>query len=233
MHFFHKKPFFRAMIQILLKVYLPIKERISARYFKKNSKKCLFMLQSILSEYSGIELFFVMYGTLLGIYRDNKLIRGDMDIDIGIFLKGGIIDISSFRKYMRKNKVELRHSFEVDQLGVIQDTFILKGVRIDVAYLRHDNNCDISYLTYDDRNELNKVLLFPFHKIEKTRNYNFEDNMVRIPYDPEQYLEDTYGSNWRTPDPNYVYWENPNSMKTEFRGKTIFYNKKGDIKRTL
>ena len=79
-------------IKIIKKIYIKllfVKEKIekyiSGIIFTTRSKKVVNIVQNIFEE-SGYPFFFDM-GTLLGIVRDGKLLKRDMDIDMGIYIE--------------------------------------------------------------------------------------------------------------------------------------------------
>ena len=54
--------------------------------------------------------FFITYGTLLGIVRDNKFMQHDDDLDFGI-LEGDNFSWSEIDKIMNKYNITLLHEF--------------------------------------------------------------------------------------------------------------------------
>lgn len=197
---------------LLLKNKRNIKKQ--QRVFEKFSLEVLESIQNRLSNCKDVSCFFFMFGTLLGIYRDNKLLKRDMDIDVGVYLTS-VESIYMFRDYMKRYGYNLLHFYSIESLGIIQDSFEKDGVKIDIAYLEENDSYDCCYLVYGEENKSN-VLRYKFHKILETIKYSFSGLMISIPNNSEQYLEDTYGKDWRIPNPQYKYWKNPNAEKTEY-----------------
>lgn len=178
-------------------------------------------VQKILSSYEGIEFFFA-YGTLLGIIRDGKLLGRDMDLDMVVLLDDDK-EIVRFRDYIVKKGFQRLHSFSVDGVGINQDAFMYKNIMIDLNYAKTNGNKKYNYNFYDLPEEKNKILIFPF-TFTGCVKYNFNGFDINVPENPELYLEETYGKDWRIPNPEYIYWENPQTIKTELKGKVEVIN---------
>lgn len=212
-------------------IYLKLAQSYKAKqlekdrdHYQKNSLRILSSVQDTLTSYRKNSKFFFMFGTALGAYRDKKLIRNDMDIDVGIYINTDEESITAFRNHMEKNDFKLIHYYSVDQIGLIQDSFTKDGIKVDVAYLRHTEANDCCYLIYDTEEEEGKVLIFPFTCVFATQVYIFNDITINLPEDADQYLKDTYGPDWRIPNPDYKYWENPSAKKTDLHGTITICN---------
>lgn len=207
----------------LLPVYRFFKNIIySAKTTKKLrnfNKESLFVIGNVQNclEKTKYKFFFDM-GTLLGMYRDKELIKRDMDIDVAIFVSKKS-EINSLCKYLKKYCWKHRMRFLTNLYGIVQDTFELKGVRIDLCYYKVDGKYDKCYLLYDDNNEKNKIVELSCKHINTTRKMFFKNLLVNVPALTEQYLNDRYGANWRIPDKNYKYWEGPSTKKMPGIGK--------------
>lgn len=178
-------------------------------------------VQKIISSCENIEFFFA-YGTLLGIIRDGKLLGRDMDLDMVVLLDHDE-DINRFRDYVVKKGFKRLHSFSVDGVGINQDAFLYKNIMIDINYAKTNGSKKYNYNFYDLPEEKNKILIFPFTYTRSVK-YKFNDFDVNVPENPELYLEETYGKDWRIPNPKYIYWENPQTIKTELTGKIEIIN---------
>lgn len=157
--------------------------------------------------------FFVDMGTLLGIYRDGRLIKRDMDIDMAIYLTEHE-DIISFQKYMISVGCVHSLSFEADNIGIFQDTFYWKNIRVDVCYYRNEGEKDVCYLMYDD----DRIVKLVSSAVNATKLISFGKRKINAPEHTEQYLEERYGKGWRIPDKNYVYWMGPSAIPMDERG---------------
>lgn len=161
--------------------------------------------------------FFVDAGTLIGIYRDGKLLKRDMDVDMGVKINSQE-DILKIRELFKSNGFKLIIIFETPSNGVIQDAFDYNGIRVDMSYFVTNQNNDICYILYDD----NKIAKMTFSKIENTSTFKYNNQTVNIPVDSDLYLEERYGKTWRKPDPYFKYWEAPCVTTIEGRGICTF-----------
>lgn len=194
------------------------KNKKAMKLFEDKSIEVLHKTQFDLAKYNQELQFFFAYGTLLGIIRDNKLLKRDMDIDIIVLWTDNII-IDEFRKYMNEKKYKRVHSFYIEDIGVVQDSFVSNDILIDIHYARVKNGRCETYLLYSDEKKDNAVIIFPFSK-QKITEYTFAGNHVFVPLNPDLFLKETYGDEWRIPNPHYKYWENRCAIKTELLGKT-------------
>ena len=55
--------------------------------------------------------------------------------------------------------------------------------------------------------------------IKEIKQIDFNGKMINVPKDSEKYLSERYGSNWRIPDKNYLYWQGPSASLTSYLAK--------------
>lgn len=188
-----------------------IKIKMEEQRFAIEGPRKLKMVQELFEAYD--KKFFMDMGTLLGIYRDHKLLKRDMDIDTAVYLDTDE-QIADFQQYLVNHGCIHTLSFKSKSIGVFQDAFYWDGTRIDVCYYRNDGEKDACFLMYD----VDKIVKLTCTKVEKTTKIPFGGSMVNAPEDVEQYLADRYGKNWRVPDKGYLYWEGPSAYPIEERG---------------
>lgn len=131
----------------------------------------------------------LLFGSLLGYYRDNDLIPHDVDMDIGVLDSNNIkkiydlIEQGCFKKYGILAIKDREFSLFRDGFYVDIYCFIKEGSR----YLS-----TLGYPLYflEEKN-------FPLQKINFL---NVEFSTVR---DINEYLVDRYGSDWKTPKENH------------------------------
>lgn len=211
----------RVIKERLYYLYHIFKRSIGKIFFRKNSVKSLIKIQNIFKKELKKYDFFFAFGTLLGIVRDNKLFSRDMDIDMAVFVHDKE-DIKNIRSVLRKNNAELLHYFVVEKYGITQDSFLFNNVMVDINYIYNGDNR--LFLLYDLPEEKNKVLYFGFSAKESEKRM-FQNIHINVPANPEMFLEEVYGEDWRIPNPHYIYWENKMAKYTSLKGK-IKKNKK-------
>ncbi|MBA7555345.1 hypothetical protein ES705_48005 [subsurface metagenome] len=132
----------------------------------------------------------ISFGTLLGIYRDNRLIPHDSDLDIDAMHP---VNARKIEKEFIKNGFKL--GGKVVALGVVQKLafYTEDEVVFDIEFYQKIGNFVYSF------HEKNLYWKFPVEYYENFDQYIFLDYMVHIPHDPKRWLEYTYGKNWRIP----------------------------------
>ena len=183
-----------------------------------NSETCLESVNKIIDILESIgEKPFLEGGTLLGMYREGKLIEFDYDADIGI-----IIDNSKYtNKQNMKNYVN-----KIIRLILADSSF--KSIIVcddeDYYYLlnifdTHMNHIDLSFFYKNFFIEPNNnslysgcpsaftPLLWECSNFNLVRQ-NFAGKEYWVPDDTEKYLIENYGENWRTPIKSFSNYEN-------------------------
>lgn len=196
----------KGLKSLLRPIYLPILHKLKFvkqnRNFKTNGNEVLLKAKQALDE-AGIQ-FWLDFGTLLGIYRDGKLISHDTDIDIAMFLSDYSEDVITTLE---------KHGFTYERKLVVDDgkyaleqAFSFLNVKMDIFYYTRKGDKCISHLfPLNDKKEYVVRELYTtytgFRKIE------FLNEEFDIPKDTELRLVETYGKdykipikNWYTPD---------------------------------
>lgn len=190
------------------------------KQLQQNGEKTIRAIQGML-EKTGAFFFFDM-GTLLGIIREGRLLRHDMDIDVAVFFED-----STQKEQLKQNLLAqgctLRSSYYVPELGAVEDSFVCNNIKFDINYFTEVDGSDICYLMYSDPEnplpdgQLRVVSLKTPH-ISELKKINFGGCMINVPKDPEAYLAARYGENWRIPDKGYIYWKGPSTSPTDYIG---------------
>ncbi len=189
---------FKNAIQLLL---LDIKERQEAVEFDK-------ILPNMVVEHAAIAIFdlkrfldandipFVLsFGTLLGIHRDGELLSYDHDIDIGLSW-----DIP---RQKLVNLISQSENFYIPEKELISPKFDwsisvshkTNGIFIDFNFLKPEGeflDCGFDLLP--------NPMVWRFSAF-KTKLIQYRGNDYAVPENPEQYLIEIYGPNWKIPDP--------------------------------
>lgn len=180
---------------------------------------------AVLRERHGIELF-VVYGTLLGVVRENGFIGHDSDYDTA---------------YVSHARTAREAADELEQVGL---TLVEAGFEVEaLEFVLHVSDPDLSghridvfhsFFDADDRFRL------PFGSAGRrviTRDdwTGFRDvplgpGTVRVPMEAERVVEMLYGDDWRRPKPGFNWhierrdWVPEAGLTTEQRTKVYWAN---------
>ena len=183
-----------------------------------NSETCLESVNKIIDILESIgEKPFLEGGTLLGMYREGKLIDFDYDADIGI-----IVDDS---KYTNKHNMK-DYMYKLSRVILNDSSFKSIIVCDDEDYYyvlnifdKHMNHIDLSFFYKNFFNEPNNnslytgcpsaftPLLWECSDFNLVRQ-NFAGKEYWVPDDIEKYLVENYGENWKTPIKSFSNYEN-------------------------
>lgn len=184
------------------------------RICKKNGHKTIKSIQIALDQ-TKVKFFF-SFGTLLGIVRENDLIKHDMDLDIVIYIMDNI-ELTKVHNALKTIGSRKKYQYEVEGVGIVEETYLLNGVRFDLFFDFKEENQDIVYGLYRERGKKYDqyqmdVVKYRLSGVERIIKIDFHDVLINIPQNPEKYLEETYGPNWRIPDKNWSYWKDATNV---------------------
>jgi len=173
-------------------------------------KELLLDLKQLL-DYNRIT-FWLQTGTLLGAVRDGDFIKHDPnDIDISLDIKDRwkvkeILDNSDFKYKWQWDK----------ELAVYKGNTV--HPHIDLFFHTFDEKSGYCYsykpnrITHkwneEWRMEIPKTLIVPLKQID------FLGTKFNVPNNPESYLENLYGKDWRIPNPKWEFTHFSNTDKT-------------------
>ncbi|HRW20569.1 MAG TPA: LicD family protein [Bacteroidales bacterium] len=192
-------------------------------------------------------------GTLLGLYRDKDLIKGDSDNDIGINIKdvtyefvNALAEHANFpmSKQSFYSGEELSKLFDTDEFVPVKNLKYTtlndkkQPVKIDTEIwtdlVFYCDNED--YLTYKiARNYFRQPKKF----LKSLKSIRRNGYSYKIPGDVEGYLEQEYGEGWSTPDTSYSSYQDKSRKNIyvipakDFEkkyGKMFFNFKTGELK---
>jgi len=173
---------------------------------QKKFSICLKDMKYILDKNNIV--FFLCYGTLLGQRRENKFIEYDHDIDIGIFSKDYKKNIKDI--VVNSGKFKFVHDFGNYDENNYEMTFlnIETNVRIDIMIFFKEDNEDLYYSTsytgLCDKKELG-YCKWKRH-IRGLKKIQFFNTNYMVPNNTDEFLEETYGNDWKIPK-NFSYYE--------------------------
>lgn len=162
--------------------------------------------------------FWLDFGTLLGPTRDGRLIKHDTDIDLAVFLK----DHSPLiKKSLEKHGFILQHTILVDdgKYG-LEESYLYENIQLDIFYYSRDEKQMWCHLFPFDVNK-NRVVKELKMTYSGFSSFSFIDQEWNIPTNYHQRLVDTYGENYKIPDPN---WYTPDdALNAQILNKKITY----------
>jgi hypothetical protein len=159
----------------------------------KNSKdklnNTLFKIINILNENKFTD-WFIGYGTLLGIIREDSCIDNDDDIDI----------LCNQIDYDIIKNILIQHNFNfTTKYGINESKYILKTndtkdfCSVDFYFCKVDNNGNFNDVW-------NKVIWKNCYKNNALIEYKWQENILYIPNNFEEKLINRYGKNWKIPE---------------------------------
>jgi hypothetical protein len=147
---------------------------------------------------------FLLYGTLLGCYRDRAFIAGDDDFDVAYLSEA--TDPVELKEELQDHALALlRAGYDVS----ITVTGRLFKVRLGRTWL------DVNALWFYD----GRAWSFDAHDLaredfEPVATMEFLGHEVYVPRNIEAFLEDNYGADWRIPQPDFRYYRREEDRRT-------------------
>lgn len=156
---------------------------------------------------------FLMYGTLLGLYRDGDFIPGDDDFDVGyISQEKDPIAVKKETKTIIANLVRAGFTVSFNQAG--------RPFRLSYQIDGHTSgiHLDIRPVWYQDGHiwaHKQACLLCSLDDFQPCQKAILRGTEVYIPNNPEAFLKAYYGPGWKIPDPSYTndYFVDPKVIR--------------------
>lgn len=158
--------------------------------------------------------YFVAFGSLLGIIRENGFIKHDCDMDFGV-LKDEHFSWKLLDKSLKDYGFEIVHGYKYN--GEYKQLTYSKGI-LTVDFFLFDlegQNSIASYVCYKDssvrysdiyESSIGKISAHRFENIEQIQYKNITLN---VPNNYTTMLSDIYGTNWMIPDPTWSHVNGP------------------------
>ena len=179
-------------------------------------------------------LFFPMYGTLLGLIREGRLIRHDLDIDFGVFAEENEYDWEKLYTVLSSVGFGALRWFENDG-AILEMAFsspASRKVHVDFFTCRSSGGKMISHSfyrvpgrAYGAENE-RSMFVDTFPLISRFQPKEFMGVKVSIPTNAEALLEATYTSSWRIPVMNWELEDYNNREEVKGTTARVFVNKR-------
>lgn len=182
--------------------YMEIKEHPIKRHVLpqtpmliQDACEVLLELQSLLDQHAIP--FFLTYGTLLGIYRDSELLPHDKDLDVGLdwnCSRDNLIKVlQNSGRYWIDPKSSNPKTYDFN-FGVIDKK---RGISVDFFFFKPEAEHLLSGFHH-----LPNPLLWRFNRFD-LGEIVYRERTFKVPSNPERFLIDIYGPNWRIPDPYF------------------------------
>lgn len=152
--------------------------------------------------------YWVDFGTLLGIVRDNNFIAHDTDIDFGV---EGTTSPSQLYTLLRQADFRFVHGFTFEG-RICELTFNYKGVPMDFFWDFTNGDSKWYYVCgcfdrkvrrHRHEKQVLRCYRIPIRGVEVCTLFNGTAT-TQIPTNTEELLEHYYGSGWRVPDPTWT-----------------------------
>ncbi len=191
----------------IIKKILGIKEK-KIIHNSKNIEKNIVEAHKILNSIGVTH--WLTDGTLLGFYREGKILSHDIDADFGVFIKDykkEIIDA------FVQNGWELELVFGKISLG-FELSFKKDNEKVDLFFFYEEDNKFWHGAWIAKGRKKRNLIKYYYDKFE-LKETEFLGEKFLIPADTEHYIETKYGKSWRTPVKEWDWAFGPaNAVKT-------------------
>lgn len=207
-------------------------QRRQSQRIQANGYQLIAAVQQLLDR-EGIEVF-ADFGTLLGIVREGGLLAHDLDIDLGVIVKDDL-DMLRVRTALERFGFKVWREYSIDD-QVVEGSFRLFGVKLDINYYRVDGQTARTWLFYRDPDKEygpreRDIVEMRYSPLRGFTTVEVHGAHIRIPVDAESLLAEKYGPSWRTPDQGWVYWESPAATPLDAKGSFLTYSYPGGFAR--
>ncbi|MGL5150854.1 MAG: LicD family protein [Clostridium sp.] len=195
--------------------------RFVGRHMKKYGVEALGKVSKVLEE-SKVE-YWADFGTLLGIYREGKLLSHDMDIDMGIMRESYSEEME--QNLLKEGFMKLKE-FTVDG-EIVEQTWKWNGVLIDLFFYERKEGKICAYEFYtkgesvitkidDTKSECTDLSAMIMYLPDNgTKVIEFNGYSLRVPSNEDEYLKSVYGPSYMVPDKNWSSDSMTNIMKLD------------------
>ena len=162
---------------------------------EENENNLLFIIKIL----KDIE-YFIFFGTLLGVVRDNSLIDGDDDVDLYVNIK----DKDKLIKILRDHNIEVNLTLPMNKSGYFIQVFRkINGKTLTIDFYLYETELEKNYII--ERWNLeggthieSKYLRIPKRFIYPIKETIFRKEKIPVPAQGELICEFIYGKNWKT-----------------------------------
>lgn len=188
------------------KVVLPLYQKYLLKKQHKNFTKygaeLLFDFRETL-EQNGLK-FWLTCGTLLGAYREKRLLGHDCDLDVAMFAE----DQEKAASVLLDAGFTMIHQLGVVGENIKEQSFVRNGAKIDILYVEKTDDKFVAHVFFKNRvsaqtDDFNVIKIF-FPKTDFIE-YDFLGAKYLIPEKTEEYLAANYGPDFMTPNKSWDY----------------------------
>ncbi len=161
--------------------------------------RILYDMFDVLMAYTKDITIWPVYGTLLGIIREQKIICYDYDLDFGIYMH----DWTKLKEILDKIVAEnpeygyMWYDFSVMQFAQLYHKKTMVNCDISVYTIKNDKVKRV--LIIKDK-KYNPENMFPLRSSKFKHYYKDIEYDIKIPVYPDKILKQLYGENYMTPD---------------------------------
>ncbi len=171
----------------------------------------------ILDDLLGPLSWWLDAGTCLAVVREGEFIAPTDDIDIGVFSDLIHLQAPLIREFQNCG---FRLSKIRTYKGLIMTVGFTGPEKVDIFFYHlKDGYRWHTIYGWRDRNRTEKIFKpekFPEDLFMTLKKVQFKDRTVFLPNPPESYLLHRYGHDWRTPNPEYLFWRDSQAIDLEF-----------------
>lgn len=216
---------FKKAAQMLLPLYFYIQKKRQNHLFHRHGMELLTHFKSCLNK-RNVD-FWLSSGTLLGAYREHKLLGHDLDLDVAMFIE----DKDKAAAALIDGGFRLEHEFGiVGEEGIKEQSFSYRNVKIDIFYTEKIGNNFVNHAFFKDKvssknDDFNVIEVH--YPVTDFVEYDFCGNKFLIPAKTVEWLTCNYGENFMVPNKNWDYHTDIPAAKywpiNEKRGYCIFH----------
>ena len=203
----------------LLSVYRATLGKLKTKYFfdyqrralQRNGLRLISNISDALTKHGAV--FFLDFGSLLGVVRDGRLIAHDRDIDFGVYFDDNFTP-AVLDQAMKEIGLKRVHTFLFR--GDVKEVTYSSGVT-HIDFFKHEETdtetMDYSFHRlpdepYETDNQYSVTRGHSVH-ISGVKTIKISNYTLRIPENEEAYLESVYTAAWRVPNPKWTSRNNP------------------------
>ncbi|MDO4695366.1 LicD family protein [Porphyromonas sp.] len=178
--------------------------------------------------------YWLDYGTLLGVIRDNSYVENDSDLDFGMYLHDYTPQITETLK---------RYGFKKEFDRLVDDgrtgresVYSYKGVHTDIFFYAVQGEHMSTFIAFPEKDMDYEAMVKKYggmrvyrttHPYMKTKHHHYKDLNVSIPEDEHTYLISCYGEGYNIKDPHYDYvtFKAPNRQVLDDKFSVLVYDK--------